>query len=258
MRNFFSEQLKLYDVSHFQKDPQVFEHFTSSLGEDVEETLRLLSTSSSMKMAIIETSATTSKTFINRQLAALYDVPAPSAEEFSYVDLEEYSPRVGLLGHASILGLNAHAVSSSPTLRGKAVRNILLCQLIPAPPVNVDTSIPEPSGTTNTMRERVAEHLTDPSCAGCHRLTDPIGLGLENFDGIGRWRDYDNGEIIDPSGDLDGAEFVTPYELGDAIEITVSSSHVWFERSIAMTGRMETSEERAWLETLVERFEGHK
>ena len=260
MRNFFSEQLKLYDVSHFQKDPQVFEHFTSSLGEDAsEETLRLLEYIVFDEDGDYRDVMTTSKTFINRQLAALYDVPAPSAEEFSYVDLEDYSPRVGLLGHASILGLNAHAVSSSPTLRGKAVRNILLCQLIPAPPVNVDTSIPEPSGTTNTMRERVAEHLTDPSCAGCHRLTDPIGLGLENFDGIGRWRDYDNGEIIDPSGDLDGAEFVTPYELGDAIR-----NHRQFVPCVVRTlnryatGRMETSEERAWLETLVERFEGHK
>ncbi|MEC8050075.1 MAG: DUF1592 domain-containing protein [Myxococcota bacterium] len=260
MRNFFSEQLKLYDVGHFQKDPQVFEHFTSSLGEDAsEETLRLLEYIVFDEDGDYRDVMTTSKTFINRQLAALYDVPAPSAEEFSYVDLEDYSPRVGLLGHASILGLNAHVVSSSPTLRGKAVRNILLCQLIPAPPVNVDTSIPEPSGNTNTMRERVAEHLTDPSCAGCHRLTDPIGLGLENFDGIGRWRDYDNGEIIDPSGDLDGAEFVTPYELGNAIR-----NHRQFVPCVVRTlnryatGRMETAEERAWLETLVERFEGHK
>ena len=128
---FLSEQLKLYDVNHFQKDPQVFEHFTSSLGEDAsEETLRLLEYIVFDEDGDYRDVMTTSKTFINRQLAALYDVPAPSAEEFSYVDLEDYSPRVGLLGHASILGLNAHAVSSSPTLRGKAVRNILLCQLI--------------------------------------------------------------------------------------------------------------------------------
>lgn len=260
LRNFFSEQLKLYELDHFQKDPQVFEHFTSSLGEDAaEETLKLLEYIVFDENSDYRDIMTTSKTFINRQLSALYDVPAPSAEEFSYVDLEDYSPRVGLLGHASILGLNSHAVSSSPTLRGKAVRNILLCQLIPAPPVNVDTSIPEPSGTTNTMRERVAEHLTDPSCAGCHRLTDPIGLALENFDGIGRWRDYDNGEIIDPSGDLDGSEFVTPYELGVAIR-----NHRQFVPCIVRTlnryatGRVETTAERAWLETLVERFEGHK
>ena len=260
MRNFFSEQLKLYELDHFQKDPQIFEHFTSSLGDDAaEETLKLLEYIVFDEDSDYRDIMTTSKTFINRQLAALYDVPSPSAEEFSYVDLEDYSPRVGLLGHASILGLNSHAVSSSPTLRGKAVRNILLCQLIPAPPVNVDTSIPEPSGTTNTMRERVAEHLTDPSCAGCHRLTDPIGLGLENFDGVGRWRDYDNGEIIDPSGDLDGAEFVTPYELGQAIR-----SHRQFVPCIVRTlnryatGRVETPQERVWLETLVERFEGHK
>ena len=134
MRNFFSEQLKLYDVSHFQKDPQVFEHFTSSLGDDAaEETLKLLEYIVFEEDGDYRDIMTTSKTFINRQLAALYDVPSPSAEEFSYVDLEDYSSRVGLLGHASILGPNSHAVSSSPTLRGKAVRNILLCQLIPHP-----------------------------------------------------------------------------------------------------------------------------
>ena len=260
MRNFFSEQLKLYELDHYQKDPQVFEHFTSSLGEDAkEETLKLLEYIVFDDDSDYREIMSTTKTFINRQLAALYDVPAPSAEGFAYADLKDYSPRAGILGHAAFLGLHSHAVSSSATLRGKAVRNILLCQLIPAPPVNVDTSIPEPSGTTNTLRERVAEHLTDPSCAGCHRLTDPIGLGLENFDGIGRWRDYDNGEIIDPSGDLDGDEFFTPYELGVAIR-----NHRQFVPCIVRTlsryatGRIETNEERAWLDTLVERFEGHK
>ena len=67
------------------------------------------------------------------------------------------------------------------------------------------------------MRERVAVHLEDPSCASCHQLTDPIGLGLENFDGIGRWRLTENGATIDPSGDLDGDRFADVAELSEAL-----------------------------------------
>jgi hypothetical protein len=160
---------------------------------------------------------TTRSTFLNRTLAAIYNVRAPAREGFGAVEYAADSDRVGLLGHVSILALNSHPVSSSATLRGIFVREVLLCQEMAPPPAGVDTSIPEPSGTTRTLRERVAEHLEVESCASCHRLVDPIGLGLENFDGIGRWRLTDNDEEIDPTGDLDGVAFSTPVELAEAI-----------------------------------------
>ena len=218
VRNLFSEQFHLHELDYQTKDAASFEHYSSELGADArEETLRLLEHIVFDVDADFRDAMTTRTTFINPRLAALYDVPAPSLDGFAQVNLPEGEQRAGLLGHASLLSLNSHPIASSATLRGYFVRTVLLCQQIPPPPVNVDTSIPEPSGMTRTLRDRVAEHLEDPSCAGCHDLVDPIGLGLENFDALGRWRDTDNGAMIDPSGELDGAAFLTPDALGAAV-----------------------------------------
>ncbi len=259
MRNFFTEHLKLYELNRLIKDPTIFEHYNAQLGDDArEETLSLLEHVVFDAQSDWRDVMTTRETFVNPNLAALYKIPSPTTEGFGLVELPADGQRAGLMGHASFLNAHAHPVSSSATLRGMAVRTILLCQEIPPPPVNVDTSIPEPSGEAPTLRERVAEHLENPSCAGCHSLTDPIGLGLENFDGVGRWRDLDNDYPIDPSGDLDGTFFDTPIELGAALR-----NHPDFGpcmvRTLARyaTGRVEAFEERNIMHVLEERFEVH-
>jgi hypothetical protein len=94
---------------------------------------------------------------------------------------------------------------------------VLLCQPLPDPPANVDTSIPEASADAPTMRERIAAHLEVESCASCHILTDPIGLGLENYDGLGGWRLTENSATIDASGDVDGSPYSGPSELAEAL-----------------------------------------
>ena len=155
--------------------------------------------------------------------------------------------------------MHAHAIHSSATLRGKAVRTVLLCQEIPIPPVNVDTSIPEPSAEQQTLRERVTQHLTDPTCAGCHKLTDPIGLGLENFDAIGSWRTLDHGAMIDPSGELDGTPFETPQELALAIARHPNFAPCFTRKLSAYAlGRSLNTEEDAWLEILTQRLDFHQ
>ena len=195
VRNFFTEFLHLYELDHLSKDPTIFEQFNEELGKDaMEETLSLIEYLVFDLEADYRELMTTRETFINPRLAAIYNIPAPSPEGFAYAQLPDDSARSGLLGQVSFLAGHSHQVSSSATLRGKAVRTILLCQSIPAPPVDVDTSIPEPSGNALTLRDRVAEHLENPSCSACHLMTDPIGLALENFDSIGRWRDRDNGK----------------------------------------------------------------
>ena len=257
---FFDEYLQLYRLDTLSKDPTVFEHYTTLVGPDArQETLMLLDYMVFEAEMDFRELLTTRETFLTPRLAALYDVPAPQeGDAFAYVELPKSGPRAGLLGHASFLAVHAHKVSSSATLRGKAIRSILLCQHIPVPPVNVDTSIPEASGTTLTLRDRVAEHLEDPSCAGCHELLDPIGLGLENFDGLGRYRVFDNGVTIDPTGTLDGVDFDTPRQLGAAI-----GDHRNFPRCAVRTlgryatGREESEEEAALLAVLTERFEVH-
>lgn len=218
VRNFFTEYLQLDQLDGLRKDPDVFTHMSPELGPAArEETLRLVEDFAFESEGDFRDLFTTRRTFIDRSLAALYDVPAPSREGFAETVLPADSPRRGLLGHASFLALHSHPVSSSATLRGRFVRETLLCGVIPPPPVNVDTSIPEPSADAPTLRERVAVHLEVDSCAGCHLLMDPIGLGLETFDGLGRYRSTEAGAVIDASGELDGVMFDDASELAEAV-----------------------------------------
>lgn len=260
MRNFFSEFLELHELEELRKDPTIFEHFSTLIGPDAREETLLL-----MEHVVFDAEmdyrdiATTRETFVNPRLAALYDIPAPVPDGFGYVRLPADGTRAGILGHVSFLANHSHQVSSSATLRGVAVRQTLLCASIPPPPVDVDTSIPEPSGDAPTLRDRVAEHLENEVCASCHLLTDPIGLGLENFDGIGRWRLTDGGAMIDPTGELDGTPFNDPRELGEAIR-----NHPAFPGCLVRTltryatGRVEERPERAHIDVMTERFAAHE
>lgn len=256
IRNYFSEQLELHRLHGLSKDPTLFEQYNALLGPDAaEETLLMLERVVFDADSDFRDVMTTRETFVNRRLAAIYDIPAPVSEGFGLVELPRGSGRAGLLGQASFANLHSHAVSSSATLRGMAVREILLCSVVPPPPSDVDVSIPSPSGETLTLRDRVAEHLENESCAGCHLLMDPIGLGLENFDAIGVWRETDNGAEIDVTGDLDGVEFANPVELGRAIR-----NHQDFAPCVVRTltryavGRVEVREELDHLDVLAAHF----
>lgn len=122
--------------------------------------------------------------------------------------------RAGLLTRAGILAVYAKPIDTSPTTRGLFVRQRLLCETIPAPPPGVPTELPPPSEDIATNRERVEAHMTDPSCAGCHQFIDPLGLALEHFDGIGKYREDHDGAPLDVTGDLDGMAFDGAVELG--------------------------------------------
>jgi hypothetical protein len=123
--------------------------------------------------------------FLNTDLAALYKLP-PSTGEFELVHFPPNSRRAGLLGEASFLAASAGPVDTSPTARGIFVREQLLCQHVPPPPPNVNTNLPEPTeDQPSTRRQRQTAHVENAACAGCHKLMDPIGFGLEGFDAIG-------------------------------------------------------------------------
>lgn len=218
VRALFTDLLVLYRLEELNKDPLIFTHASPDLGPSArEETLNLLTWLIIEQDGDFRDLLTTQETFVDTRLAALYDIPAPSMTGFSRTTLPYDGRRRGLLGHASLLTLHAHSGASSPTLRGHFVRHVLLCQEIPPPPGDVDTTIPEPDADALTMRDRLASHRENPACATCHDVMDPIGLGLENFDGIGRWRDTENGASIDASGDLDGAGFANAWTLADAM-----------------------------------------
>jgi len=152
----------------------------------------------------------TRRTFVTAELAQLYGLPAnavPAGDQPSPVMLPE-GARGGFLTSGAFLALNARSSMTSPTLRGQFIRERLLCQTVPAPPDNVDTTLPPPPpGKVETMRERLTRHMADPGCASCHRLMDPAGLALEGFDGLGRFRETDGGRPLDLTGVLDDQSF---------------------------------------------------
>lgn len=218
LRAFVREWLRLGELDALEKDSKLFTTYTSELGAMArEETLKVFEDLVFDRDDDVRTVFTTRRTFVNAKLASMYQVPAPSPTGFAPVELPADGARRGLLGHLSILALYAHPTSSSATLRGKFVREKLLCQPIPPPPAGLNTAIPEPDAVSRTLRQRVKVHLTDAYCNGCHSQMDPIGLGLESFDGIGRFRTKENGGVIDPSGNLDGAYFSGPADLGVVI-----------------------------------------
>jgi Protein of unknown function (DUF1588)/Protein of unknown function (DUF1585)/Protein of unknown function (DUF1592) len=146
-------------------------------------------------------------TYLNDPLASYYGLPLPgTGAQFARVTLDPSTSRGGLLTQGAFLSRFAHLDRSSPTLRGKFVREALMCQAIGAPPNDVDTTLPELSDddTPRTTRQRIEQHMEEPRCASCHIGMDPIGFAFEAFDQGGRFRTTDNGLPVDSSGDLDG------------------------------------------------------
>ncbi|WP_262696452.1 DUF1592 domain-containing protein [Kordiimonas aquimaris] len=217
MRAFFDDMFAFDDFNTLSKDPLIYPTFTSVTAVAArEQTLRTVINHLINNEEDYRDLFTTRSTFISPELAVLYDMPAPSG--WTPYTFPPDSLRAGLLTHVSFLALHAHPGRSSPTLRGKALRELLLCQHVPPPPPDVDFSvIMDANAHYPTQRERVAAHLENPSCAGCHRVTDPTGLSLENFNGEGRVRLRENNVLIDATGDLDGVKFENVVGLGQAL-----------------------------------------
>jgi hypothetical protein len=150
----------------------------------------------------------------------------------------------------SFVALHSHPGRSSPTLRGKALREVILCQKVPDPPGNVNFNIVQ--DTTNplykTVRQRLTAHRTEATCAGCHKLMDPVGLGMENFDAIGGYRAAENGAAIDPSGEIDGVTFKDAAGLGRAVHDHPAAPACLVDRLYAYAvGRTAAKSEADWL-----------
>ena len=159
-------------------------------------------------------------TFVNERLAKLYGVPNVAGTAFRRVPSPD-DQRRGLLGQSSILTLTSHALRTSPVLRGKWVMEVLLGSPPPPPPPDVpdfeETSAAD-GGRLLTVRERMELHRASPACSSCHRMMDPLGLALENFDVTGAWRIKDNGTPIDAAGELyDGTAVSSAADLREAL-----------------------------------------
>jgi Protein of unknown function (DUF1592)/Protein of unknown function (DUF1588)/Protein of unknown function (DUF1595)/Protein of unknown function (DUF1587)/Protein of unknown function (DUF1585) len=162
--------------------------------------------------------------FLNSDLAKLYGVPAPSGE-FELVKFPAEARRSGILGQASFLSSTAGPVETSPTARGIFVREQLLCQHVPNPPPGVNTEVPEPDPARPLpRRQRLQAHVDNPTCASCHRLMDPIGFGLENYDAVGRWRDKELIELRDADNDRSAKTVELPIDSTGELAGVASST----------------------------------
>lgn len=167
----------------------------------------------------VTTLLTADYTFVDAELAAFYGLPSPGSG-FQRAELAGTRRAPGLLGQAGLLTAHAQPENSSPTQRGRFVRERLLCHEIPAMPTDLDTNLASGASFT-TNRERYAQHADDPLCSGCHVEFDPVGFVFEHYDGFGRYRDEEKGAPVDatgmlygmPSGDvpLDGVESLVDY-----------------------------------------------
>ena len=255
VRAFFDDMFAFDDFDSLSKDPAVYPFFTGVTVADArEQTLRTAFDHLITRHGDYRDLYTTRSTFISPALAALYNMPAPAG--WMRYEFPADSPRTGVLTHVSFLAVHSHPGRSSPTRRGKALRELLLCQTVPPPPPNVDFSAVEnPDAQYRTQRERVQAHLTDPTCAGCHRITDPTGLALEEFDGSGRYRDTENGADIDVSGNLDGKEFTDVPGLAQALHDNPGLPSCLVKRLYSYgSGAPSATSDRPLLQYLNERF----
>ena len=217
VRAFFDDMFGFEDFGNLAKDASVYPMMTGATIKDArEQTLRTVIDQLITRKMDYRDIYTSRQTFMSPALATIYQVPTKPG--WVPYEFPADSPRVGLLTQISFLALHAHPARSSPTYRGKALRELLLCQPVPPPPANVDFSILEnPNPLLKTARQRLEAHRANPVCAGCHKITDPMGLALENFDGAGRYRVTEKGADIDTAGSLDGKDFKNVVGLGQAM-----------------------------------------
>jgi mono/diheme cytochrome c family protein len=159
-------------------------------------------------------------TFVDERLARHYGIPNVRGSYFRRVALDPDSPRRGLIGQGSVLTLTSVATRTSPVSRGKWILENLLGTPAPIPPPGVDTNLDKDgaAAATATLRQRLEQHRSNPVCASCHKIMDPIGFALENFDLIGAWRDVDGAGRVDATGQLvDGTPLNGPADLRRAL-----------------------------------------
>jgi hypothetical protein len=258
--NFHSERLGLAELADLNKADSVYtglnDDLRTALRVDVLRTLAEYTFGSDHDfLALFESPLA----FVNKALAGIYGLPT-NVSGTQRVELPASAKRIGFLGKAAFLALNAHSSETSPTLRGKYIRERVLCESIGAPPPDVVPVLAQPDPNAPTMRERLKAHAQDASCAACHGMMDPLGLALEHFDAIGRYREDDHGHKLDTTGSLDGTAFDGISELSsllrDEPRTAACIARQVYRYAVA---HVETDGEQAQVDALVDRFEqsGH-
>jgi hypothetical protein len=217
---FAAQWFRLQDVEKTRPDPLLFPQWDQTLTDSLRRETELFVDSLVREDRSVLDLITADYTFVNERIAKHYGIPDVMGSAFRRVQIPDPNRR-GILGHGSILLLTSVADRTSPVLRGKWVMEVLLGTPPPPPPPNVP-DLDDTSGVKDarplSVRERLEEHRKNPACTSCHRVMDPLGLALENFDATGAWRVKDNGVTIDPTGELyDGTKLDGPEALRQAL-----------------------------------------
>jgi hypothetical protein len=211
--NFFAPWLSLDTLKTAQPDPSQYPQFDAELLRAMDTETRLFLQSQLRDDRDAVELWTANYTYVNERLGRHYGLSGLSGNEFRRVTWRSTN-RAGLLGQAGPLTALSVAARTSPTVRGLFVLTRFLGMDAPSPPANVPPLAERPANQAGTMRDRMMAHKTNPSCANCHAMFDPLGLALENFDATGGWRTTDGGSLIDASGTfIDGTRFNGPAEL---------------------------------------------
>jgi mono/diheme cytochrome c family protein len=212
VENFGGQWLQIRSVEQVRPDAGIFAFDEALRQAFMQETMLFVSSIVKENRSLLDL-LDADYTFLNQRLAEHYGVPNVYGSQFRRVTMTDPNRR-GLLGQGSILTVTSYPNRTSVVQRGKWVLENLLGTPPPPPPPNVPDLKAAPNGKRLSMREQMQAHRANPICASCHGRMDPIGFALENYDGVGRWRDDDAGAKVDASGKLpDGTEFQGPAGL---------------------------------------------
>jgi hypothetical protein len=212
--NFADQWLQLRNLKSITPNLRTYPDFDDNLRTAFrEETQRLFSAIKEDNLSVLKL-IQPGFTFLNQRLATHYGMNNVLGSHFRKVDLPSDSQRGGILRHGSVLMVTSYATRTSPTIRGNWILENILGTPPPPPPADVPNLKEKEDLVATTVRQRLAQHRLDPACAGCHNLMDPVGFSLENFDVVGRWRDYEGSLKVDASGRLpDGHAVERPSDL---------------------------------------------
>jgi len=207
--NFAGQWLQLRNVRNVQPNSDLFPDFDDNLRQSFKHETELFFENIMREDRPVTELMTANYTFVNERLAKHYGIPNIYGSRFRRVTLTD-ERRFGLLGKGSVLAVTSHAERTSPVERGKWILENILGLPVPPPPPIAGAGVfaePAPGEAPKSMREQMAEHRKNPVCASCHKVMDPIGLSLDNFDVDGSWRTEDGGHAIDATGELvDGSK----------------------------------------------------
>ena len=210
--NFASQWLQLRNLDSIKPDMRLFPDFDDNLRYAMRRETELLFESIIRQDRPVTDLISADFTFLNDRLARHYGIKGVRGSHFRSVKLGPDTHRGGILRHASILTVTSYATRTSPTIRGNWVLMKVLGTHVPPPPPNVPPLKPRSAEKPTTLRETLALHRSNPSCASCHDLMDPIGFALENFDAVGRYRIHEGEQPLDVSATLPSGSEITGFE----------------------------------------------